>query len=94
MTWETISLPSRTRANEHSSHEVTAWGYLTIFRELYNEEEQKKVKLNFIKNKRLNLKDLLSGEEKQISVDEKGNGLFKMENAASFRFYKYEIVSN
>ena len=49
------------------------------------------IKLNFIKNKILNLKDLLTGEEKQIRVDEDGNTVFNIQKPAYFKFYRYEI---
>ncbi len=69
-------------------------GYLTLFREINNEEEQKSIKLHFISDKILHLKNLITKEEIQVNVDKNGNAIFNMEKSASFRFYKYSIFSS
>jgi len=67
-------------------------GYLTLFREINNEEEQQSIKLYFISDRILHLKDLITDEEIQVSVDENGNAIFNIEKPASFMFYKYTIL--
>lgn len=69
----------------------TNTGYLTIFREINNEEESKNIKLNFLSGKTLLLTNLMTKETEQKLVDQNGMIEFSIDQAADFRFYKYEI---
>lgn len=69
----------------------TNFGYLTLFREINNEEETKSIKLNFLSGKTLRLTNLMTQETEQKSVDENGTVEFAIDQAADFRFYKYSI---
>jgi hypothetical protein len=66
-------------------------GYLTLFREINNEEKSKRIKLNFLSGKTLQLTNLMTQETVQKSVDENGTIEFAIDQAADFRFYKYSI---
>ncbi|MFT7036320.1 MAG: hypothetical protein ACJA2S_004849 [Cyclobacteriaceae bacterium] len=69
----------------------TNFGYLTLFREINNKEERKRVKLNFLSSKKIQLTNLMTKETEQKSVNENGMMEFSMDKAADFRFYKYSI---
>lgn len=66
-------------------------GYLTIFREINNGEKKKGVNLHFIKNKTIELVNLLTRERINTRVDGDGIIDFEIENPADFRFYKWRI---
>lgn len=66
-------------------------GYLTIFRELHNKEKEKKIDLKFLKNKKILLQNVLTGEKKIITQAESSLS-FSAEHPASFQFYRYNIL--
>lgn len=68
------------------------FGYLTLFREIDNQERKKGIRLKFLKNEKLLLEDLMTGKKKKYKVDENGFTEFEMIEPASFRFYKYTIL--
>jgi hypothetical protein len=71
---------------------ATNSGYLTIFRELKNNESSKELSLKFLQNKKIRLWNLLTNEEKFINMN--GDKItFVIDQNAGFRFYKYEIIN-
>ncbi|MDN5215246.1 hypothetical protein QQ020_24420 [Fulvivirgaceae bacterium BMA12] len=70
----------------------TSTGYLTIFREINNEETTQSLKLYFLKTASVKLTNLMTGEVEEKSIDESGNIVFEIAKTADFRFYKYEII--
>ncbi len=69
----------------------TATGYLLLFRELRNDKDTQAVRLNFIRGRRLELTNLLTGKKETVLVDKSGYAKFTMANPADFRFYRYTI---
>ncbi len=65
-------------------------GYLTLFRELHNEESSRAVRLHFLSGKTLTLQDLCSGETQRVPVAPDGHARFQIPRPAGFRFYCYE----
>ncbi len=70
----------------------TSTGYLTIFREINNEETTQSIKLYFLKSVTVQLTNLMTGEAEEKRIDENGNMTFEIEKPVDFRFYKYEII--
>jgi len=68
----------------------TGSGYLTLFREINNQETEKAIKLSFLKERSLKLENLLTGEKETVQVDAEGKVPFKIANPATFQFYRYE----
>jgi len=66
-------------------------GYLTIFRELENNEVNKTLQLKFIGNSNIKLTNLLTEEEDILQL-KNGNLNCSMRKPAAFSFYKYEII--
>ena len=66
-------------------------GYLMIFRELNNEEQEKQIALRFLAGTRIKLLDIRSGQEKTVEIDQDGKGAFCVERPADFLFCRYEI---
>lgn len=69
-------------------------GYLMIFRELNNSEKQKDIQLRFVRNRDIQLKDLISGESFVAHVNEQGYLTFTLIPAAGFRFFYFSNVIN
>jgi hypothetical protein len=69
-------------------------GYLTLFRGINNHEAGQTIKLRFIRDRTLRIENLMTGETETIAVNTEGNALFQINEPASFRFYKYSILSN
>ncbi|MEJ6951444.1 hypothetical protein [Natronospora cellulosivora (SeqCode)] len=68
-------------------------GYLLIFRELYNKEKSKKIKLPFLENKKIELFNIYEEElYKKIKTVKEGYVEFKIENPADFKFLKFKII--
>ena len=67
-------------------------GYLTLFREIDNEETEKGIQLKFIKDQRLQIEDLMTGTKETVDVDAAGYVEFRMPKPASFKFLKYEVL--
>jgi hypothetical protein len=65
-------------------------GYLTIFRELNNMETRKTIKLHFLANKSLRIRNLLTSETFMGKSDQQGNVVFEIPKSGDFRFYQYE----
>ena len=67
-------------------------GYITLFREIDNQENRKSIQLKFIKSAKLQIENLMTGEQEKIKVDENGFTEFKIKDPASFKFYKYTLL--
>jgi len=66
-------------------------GYLTIFRELHNNDTSKDIALKFIEDKEIKLTNLLTDEMRVIKLG--GSNInFSISHPASFQFFKYEII--
>ncbi|MCG6189377.1 alpha-amylase family protein [Maribellus maritimus] len=70
----------------------TGNGYLTVFRELNNNEKSKSIELKFLENKKIELYNLLTGE-KRILTQSGSSLLFSSDIPASFLFYRYKILN-
>ena len=70
----------------------TGNGYLTVFRELNNNEKSKSIELKFLENKKIELYNLLTGE-KRILRQSGASLLFSSDIPASFLFYRYKILN-
>lgn len=68
----------------------TGKGYLTVFRELNNDESINTIDLKFIGDKKIWLKDLLSGKSELISLKD-GQLELSINKPAGFKFYQYEL---
>jgi len=71
----------------------TSNGYLTIFREINNTQSEKSIKLKFLKGKRIQVENLMTGEKTKPEIDAEGNTIFKMDKPASFLFLKYSEIN-
>lgn len=67
-------------------------GYLLLFRELYNMEQQKEIELKFLANKRIRITNLENGQEMVQKVSENGSTKFSINDAASYLFLKYSVL--
>lgn len=75
-------------------HPDKTTGYLTLFRGIDNRETTKGIRLRFLKDRKLRLENLLTGELKTVAVNAEGEALFPIEAPGSFSFFKYEVLSN
>ena len=66
-------------------------GYLLIFRELNNEDKNKDISLHFISEKRIRMKNLISGDSFTVKSDNQGKINITIENPAEFLYLKYEM---
>lgn len=69
-------------------------GYLMLFRELHNTSPSGSIRLSFIRNKQIEVTDLLSGQVKQLLVDRDGFASFVIQQPADFRFYRYKVLKH
>jgi len=67
-------------------------GYLTIFRELNNNEDIKIIELKFLKNKTIQLLNLENGFMQMKPVDKEGRVEFTGIKKGGFIFFKYTVV--
>ena len=68
-------------------------GYLTLFRELHNEQAQKTIQLRFLRDTTVQLTDLLTGNSWQAPVGGDGAVNFAIDRPADFRFLQYREIS-
>jgi hypothetical protein len=69
-------------------------GYLMIFRELNNQDKEKRVALRFISDTTIRLLDIRTGKERSIKLNGSGEGLFSIETPADFLFCRYEKLKD
>jgi len=73
----------------------TGDGYLTIFRELRNEQAKSKLALHFLDpHAKLTLTDLMTGQSRQVTLDEKRQIEFEIDTAPGFAFLEYKTNTN
>jgi len=70
-------------------------GYLMVFRELHNAQKTQELDLKFIKNKKIRLTDVERGELiSETLIENEGKITLSIPNPASYRFIRYEILSD
>lgn len=73
-------------------HPGKDFGYMTLFREIDNMETRKSIQLKFIRDKKILIEDLTTGEKKTLKVDKDGFTTCEIKEPASFKFYKYTVL--
>lgn len=68
-------------------------GYLMIFRELNNQDDEMPIALRFIKSKRLEITNLMDGSSNEVQVDAHGKYTLTINRPADYRFLKYQILN-
>lgn len=66
-------------------------GYLLLFRELYNSEQKKSIKLKFLAGKSIEIIDIENDSISQQEIDSEGYTSFEIPSAASYKFLSYRI---
>ncbi|MCG8582875.1 MAG: hypothetical protein MI866_23360 [Bacteroidales bacterium] len=66
-------------------------GYLMLFRELHNKNAEQKIALRFMNSSNLKLTDIETGKSSVQQVNENGEINFHIDEAAGYRFYRYEF---
>lgn len=75
------------------SHDAaTQTGYLTIFRELGNDQRSARVALRFLAGKALEVTDLRRGTARRRRVGRDGTVSFRIARPADFLFLRYEVA--
>lgn len=64
-------------------------GYLLLFREINNKDNSQRVKMEFVKDKKIKLVDIMSGERITTTVNSEGYAEFNIEKSGDFRLYRY-----
>lgn len=64
-------------------------GHLLLFRELNNGEVSKRIRLEFVRNRTLEMTDVMSGERVSVAVDGDGYAEFEIAKSGDFRLYKF-----
>ncbi len=67
-------------------------GYLMIFRELNNPETEMSIALRFLKNKKIEITNLMDGKSSELMVGDEGKYTLTIDNPADYRFLKYRIL--
>jgi hypothetical protein len=67
-------------------------GYLYLFRELLNTENEHDFQLDWLKNKDIELTNILTNEKIKTRVDANGKLKIGIAQAADFRIYKFDIL--
>ena len=65
-------------------------GYITLFREIENNEPQKNIQLRFLKNQKVTITNLLTNEVGNQELDSDGFTPFTIPQSAGFLMLKYE----
>ncbi len=72
-------------------HPETKSGYLTVFRELHNKQSRRSLSLHFYPaGTQLQLTDLLTGESRDVAVNDQNQVEFIIDEAPGFQFLKIE----
>jgi hypothetical protein len=66
-------------------------GYLTLFREIDNQEKSCDIELDLPAGKQLVLHDLEATEKQTLSLNRNGSVSFTISDPGDFRFYRYEV---
>ncbi|UBM59142.1 alpha-galactosidase [Marinilongibacter aquaticus] len=67
-------------------------GFLLLFREVHNTENEGHFQLHFAKGKSIEIEDLLSGEKTRLPLSKTGELAFSMREAGNYKFLKYRIL--
>ena len=67
-------------------------GYFLIFRELYNKEQKKSIRMKFLEGKTIQTTNLKTGATQKVKASPDGMMELNIENPADFIFLKYQIV--
>ncbi len=68
-------------------------GYLSLFREVYNEQKSMSIHMHFLKDIWIEIEDLMSGDASMIKIDSKGQADYEISNPGEFRLMKYVVKS-
>lgn len=94
--YESIVYPVGSEPNNKSwagfqaHHPTQKKGYITLFRELHSLQSKQKISLRFLKNKKIEFTDMISGKHFDVESNDNGEVLFEINKAADFRFYEYQ----
>lgn len=67
-------------------------GAVLVFRELYNKQPQATIRLHHIGDRKLQLRNVLSLETREITPNAKGDMTFTQDAAPSFIYYEYRVM--
>ncbi|WDE97570.1 hypothetical protein PQO03_17220 [Lentisphaera profundi] len=67
-------------------------GFLTIFRQINNDETKKSIALKFVANQELELTNLMTGEKQVQRAGADGSISLAIDKAADYRFYQYTVI--
>lgn len=67
-------------------------GYLFLFRELLNTENEHDFQVDWLKNKDVELTNILTNEKIKTHVDANGKLKIAISQAADFKIYKFDIL--
>ncbi len=65
-------------------------GYIIVFREIYAEENNKKMQLHFLREEKLKIENVLSEDEHTAEVDKNGFFSFHIEEPGSYLWLRYQ----
>ncbi len=65
-------------------------GFITLFRQLENQEPRQRIQLHFVQGRCLTLTNLLTGETQMVTADSEGNVEFSIKNPGGFLFLRCE----
>jgi hypothetical protein len=71
----------------------TGSGYLTLFREVHNQESEHEIALGFLGGRTVRLTNLLRQETTTAALNPEGRLRFRIDKPADFRFYRYDVLS-
>lgn len=69
----------------------TEEGYITLFRELYNTEEDQQIRLHFLEDRDISFRNLVSGTSWNTKASPAGEAGFSLSKAPSFLFLHYQL---
>jgi hypothetical protein len=67
-------------------------GYLTILRQLHNEQPQQAIGLKFLAGKTITITNLQTQTSRSVKVPENGKVNFTIDNAPGYLFLKYTVA--
>ncbi|MCF7567043.1 hypothetical protein L3X37_01520 [Sabulilitoribacter arenilitoris] len=85
-------IPNNKNWTGFQNHSDTS-GFLTIFREINNQEATKALSLSYLNGKVLEITNLLNNQKKKVRVNEKGEIDFEINTPGDFLFYAYKIIT-
>ena len=71
---------------------ATGNGFLTVFRQINNEESEKSIALKFVADQELELTNLMTGKKQVLKADADGAIKLAITKAADYRFYQYKVL--